>query len=133
MKKNNERTLQGLIALNLLASLFHYAHNAVFFDAYPNEPAWLSPGAVDLGWFALSVLAAAAYLAHRRGRRATARFSLLAYTIASLSVIGHYVLAPPRAHTFAMNASILFEAAAALALLGFVAFWPPQRQSEETT
>ena len=114
-----------MVALNLLASAFHYAHNVLFFDAYPNEPAWLSPGRIDLLWFVITPLAVAGYLLWRRGYGVGARFLLGGYGLIGLGVLAHYWLAPPSAHTLAMNASILIEALMAAWLLVCLAVLRP--------
>jgi hypothetical protein len=70
------------------ATLVHFTHNAEYLAEYPNMPKWITRGGVYFVW-------------------------------ASEALIGvlHYTLAPFQAHSMAMNATILFEVAAAAILL----------------
>ncbi len=119
-KTQSVRWILWLLMFNIAASLFHYLHNMIYFDAYPNEPAWLSPERIDVTWLVMTPVGVLGYLLYRRERRVPGLALLLIYGVAGLGVLGHYLLAPLSAHTFMMNLSIWFESAAAAALLAVV-------------
>jgi hypothetical protein len=115
------KTLTVLLVAYAAASLLHYAHNAEFLSDYPNMPAWLSRTKVYCAWLALGALGAAGYLLFLRGYRLAGLLALGAYAAAGLDGLGHFALAPPAAHTAAMNATIGLEAGTAALLLVAVA------------
>ena len=121
------KTLTVLLVAYTAASLLHYAHNAEFLADYPNMPAWLSRTKVYAAWLALSALGAAGYLLLLRGYRLAGLLALGAYAAAGFDSLSHFALAPPAAHTAAMNATIWLEAGTAALLLVAVArlfAWP---------
>jgi hypothetical protein len=109
-----------LIAAALLiyaaASLLHHLHNAAFVADYPDMSAGLTPRTIYIAWLAATALGAAGYLGLRR-------YPLLGCTLLALygayglGALLHYRLAPPSAHTLAMNATIALEALMAAILL----------------
>ena len=76
------------------ATFVHHAHNARFLADYPNMPAWLSPTLVYLAWLGAATVGLCGYLFMRRGSRLAGDGA-----------------APLSAHTAAMNATIVAEAA----------------------
>jgi len=104
-----------------IASLLHYVHNAVYIDAYPNMPAWISVTDVAWSWLGLTALGLAGYLLFRKGMRYTGLVLLAVYGALGLDGLAHYTLAPVSAHRLDMNLTIWFEVAAALAVLAVVA------------
>lgn len=119
-KTQPARWIFWILLLNVAASLFHYLHNMIYFDVYPNEPDWLSPGRIDMAWLVITPLGVLGYLLYRRRRPVPGLALLLIYGVAGLGVLGHYLLAPLSAHTFMMNLSIWFESLAAAVLLAAV-------------
>jgi hypothetical protein len=103
------------------ASLFHYAHNAAFLDAYPNMPAWLSSARVYAAWLCVTGIGLFGYLLVRRGYRLAGLVVIAVYGALGLDGLGHYGLAPISAHTFTMNLTIWLEAVTAVLLLVTVA------------
>jgi hypothetical protein len=104
------------------ASLMHFAHNAVYIDAYPNLPAWLSAADVWVTWFVEAAIGLVGYLLLRRGRFFVGIALVGIWAALGFDGLAHYALAPPSAHTFAMNATIWTEACAA-GLLSIVVAW----------
>ena len=101
-----------------IASLVHFTHNAEYLREYPNMPAGWMRGHVYVAWIAMTLLGVSGWLVLQRGWRRTGLLMLAAYAACGLDSLGHYLLAPPSAHTFAMNATILIEVgAAALVML----------------
>jgi hypothetical protein len=104
-----------LLALLLVyggASLIHFVHNAEFIAEYPNLPSSWSRADVYLAWITLTLVGIVGWLVTSRGYLIGLVF-LAAYAALGLDSLGHYILAPLSAHTFAMNATILFEVTAA--------------------
>jgi hypothetical protein len=110
------KLLPSLVAV-ALATLVHHVHNAQFLDEYPNLPTGLSPALVYVAWLAATAVGVCGYVLVRRGWRLAGCIVLLAYAAYGLDGLLHYTLAPFFAHTLAMNATILLEAAAAALLL----------------
>ena len=111
--------LPALMVLYGAASLFHFVHNAMYIQDYPNLPAWITPLGVYVSWCVIAAVGVVGYWL-----RAT-RVGLLViaiYALFGFDGLDHYMLAPMGAHTFAMNASILTEVAAAAVLLVYVAW-----------
>lgn len=116
------KTISALLALSAtycLASLVHFVHNAEYLAQYPNLPPWLSRGKVYAAWIAVTAVGALG-LVVARTRYAVAGLVLVAvYASLGFDGLGHYALAPPSAHTAAMNFTIGFEVIAAAVLLVF--------------
>lgn len=121
MAKAEVRRRPGLGAAVMafgIASLVHFTHNAEYLRDYPNMPAGWMPAHVYVAWIAMTALGLAGWILLKRGWPRTGLLLLAAYAACGLDSLGHYLLAPPSAHTFAMNATILAEvSAAALVIL----------------
>ncbi len=111
--------MKNLVLANLLASAAHFAHNAAFFDAYP-EPPWIpGPWFIVAVWLVLAPILVMGYYWHQRGRTRRARVAVVTYCASSLLVFGHYLYGSPRELDFVTNGLIVLEGAAALVLLGY--------------
>jgi len=119
--KPNNAALPVVLLIYCSASLLHYVHNAVYIDAYPNMPAWISVADVAWSWLGLSALGLAGYLLFSHGRRYTGLALLAVYGTLGLDGLAHYALAPASAHRLDMNLTIWFEVVTAVAVLGVVA------------
>jgi hypothetical protein len=114
------RVLPALLLLYCAASLVHFAHNAEFLADYPNLPAWLTRAQVYLVWTGITLTGVVGYLlAHTRYPRAGLSI-LTVYAALGLDGLAHYSRAPFDAHTTMMNFTILFEVAAAIAVLAAI-------------
>jgi hypothetical protein len=102
------------------ASLVHHLHNGIYLRAYPNLPASLSVARVFAAWFATAAVGALGYGVLRSGREIAGLLVLAVFAALGLLGLAHYALAPPSAHTLAMNASILVEVATAVLLLAAI-------------
>jgi hypothetical protein len=115
------RILAGLLLAYGLASLVHFTHNAEYLAEYPNLPqAWTRAG-VYLAWLGMTAVGIAGWLLLSRGRVLAGLCALVVYAALGIDSLGHYVLAPPGAHTSAMNSTILAEVCAAALVLVEVA------------
>jgi hypothetical protein len=115
--------LPALMILYGCASLFHFVHNATYVQDYPNLPAWITPVVVYVTWCVVAAVGVAGYWLYRSVSRGLGLLVIAVYALFGFDGLGHYTLAPMAAHTFAMNASILTEVAAAAVLLGYVAYF----------
>jgi len=102
------------------ASLLHHVHNAEFLQDYPNLPASLSRARVYAAWAGEAVVGAVGWLLLRLNFRKTGLAAIGLYALAGFAGLAHYTLAPPSAHTLAMNATIWLEVLAATCLLAAV-------------
>jgi hypothetical protein len=103
-----------------LASLAHHVHNAEYLRAYPNMPVWFTRTGVYAAWGLVTLVGALGLLLYR-ARYARAGLVLLGlYAALGLYGLAHYAVAPPGAHTVAMNLTIGCEVATALALIAVV-------------
>jgi hypothetical protein len=101
-----------------VASLVHFTHNAEYLHEYPGIPSGWMRAHVYVAWGAMTLLGVSGWLLFQRGWRRIGLVMLAAYAACGLDSLGHYLLAPPAAHTFAMNATILAEVTtAALVML----------------
>lgn len=103
------------------ASLFHYVHNAVFLDAYPNLPPWLSSARVYAAWLGVTAIGLVGFLLLRRGYRLAGLVVIAIYGALGLDGLAHYTRAPFSAHTLTMNLTIGLEAVTGTLLLIAVA------------
>ena len=118
MTAAGKRILLVLLLVYGLASLIHFIHNAEFLRDYPGMPESWSRAGVYAVWLGMTAIGISGWLFLARGYRVIGWGLLAIYALLGLDSLGHYVLAPLSAHTAGMNATILFEvAAAALVLL----------------
>jgi hypothetical protein len=115
-----DRTLLLLALLYAMASLIHFAHNAIFLPDYPNLPAWLTPGGVWAAWCGVTAVGAFGFHVHARISRVPGLVILAVYGLLGFAGLDHYTVAPVSAHSLMMNSTILFEVATAAAFLAFV-------------
>jgi hypothetical protein len=118
---NNLGWLPHVLVAYCAASFLHFSHNASFLDSYPNMPAWLSPAGVYAAWLAVTAVGVAGYFLLRAGYRWSGLVLLATYGGLGLDSLTHYGLASMAAHSFAMNMTILLDAATALLVLAAVA------------
>ena len=118
---SRDRLLLTLIIIYGVASLLHFVHNAVYIDAYPNLPAWITPAVVYVSWLVIAATGAVGYWLYRRGSRAFGLMVIGVYALFGFAGLDHYTLAPASAHSMAMNATILGEVITASALLIVIA------------
>ena len=125
LQSTRHAVLLLLLATYAAASLFHYVHNAVYLEEYPNMPAWLSPAEVYAAWCAVTAVGIVGYITIRHGFPILGLILIAVYGVLGLDGLQHYRLAPLSAHTFMMNLTIWLEAFAASAVLigvaGFMA------------
>jgi hypothetical protein len=103
------------------ASLLHFVHNAVYLNAYPNLPAWLTASGVIGAWLVVAGVGTLGYLCYSRVSRIPGLALIAVYALFGFAGLDHYAVAPVSAHSVAMNMTILLEVAFALALLAYVA------------
>jgi cation transport ATPase len=115
--KSASRALGLLVVASLLASVLHFADNAVRFHRFP-EPQWISgPHVVVVLWLAITPLLLVGWWLARRGRFGPACVLLQSYATVSLFVLGHYMYPAPAPLTLSIHAGIALNAIAALVLL----------------
>ena len=102
-----------------VASLVHFIHNAEYLGDYPGLPTTWTRAGVYLVWLGVAATGLVGWLLVKNRHEVIGLLLVAVYAAAGLDSLGHYVLAPLSAHTHAMNATILFEVAAATLLLGF--------------
>jgi hypothetical protein len=117
----NDRGLRAIMIAYGVASLVHFAHNAVYLRAYPNMPAWLTPIGVWAAFLALTAFGVLGYCVYRLRSRAVGVLMIAVYGVMGFGGLDHYVAAPVAAHSIVMNITIAVEAAAAATLLVYVA------------
>jgi uncharacterized membrane protein len=115
--RREERMLLLLTIVYAAASLLHFAHNAVFLQAYPNLPVWLTAAGVWAAWCGVTAVGALGYFVYRHVSRIAGFITLAAYALLGFAGLDHYAVAPVSAHSLDMNMTILAECAAAAALL----------------
>jgi len=114
---NPSRRLLFLMIAYAVASLLHFVHNAVYIDAYPNLPRWITPSGVYASWFGITTLGLVGYWLYRQVSPIAGLLVIVIYALTGFGGLDHYTLAPISTHSFAMNATILVEVAAASVLL----------------
>lgn len=112
------KVLYVIIVINIITTIFHYTHNVIHFDHYP-EPTWLNARVVDLFWFIMTPFALVAGWLYHKGRRYVGWIVLLLYVLMSLLVLGHYNYAPFLSISFTIHLFIWLEVVAAVWLLAY--------------
>ena len=118
-KRKAVRTNRLLVVLIAYcsASLFHFVHNAVFIDDYPNLPGWITTAGVYITWIGISAIGLTGFLLIRHGKHFIGLIVVAVYGAIGLDGLGHYSLAPISAHTIAMNLTIWLEAITGMIVL----------------
>ena len=109
--------LGALLLVYAATSFVHFAHNAEFLQSYPNLPESWSRTGVYSAWLGMTAVGLAGWALEKRGYRKAGLAIVAVYALAGLDSLGHYLVAPPSAHTFGMNATIIPEVTAAFAVL----------------
>jgi hypothetical protein len=109
--------LLALLVAYGAASLVHFIHNAEFLADYPGMPSGWTREGVYLVWVAMTLIGVVGWLLASRGFQVAGLLLVAFYAVCGLDSLGHYLLAPPSAHTAAMNSTILLEVTAAALLL----------------
>lgn len=112
-----ERGVPACLLACAAASLLHHAHNAEFLQDYPNLPASLTRGGVYVAWLGEAAIGAAGYLLLGLGYGRIGLGAIGIYALTGFGGLAHYLVAPPSAHTLAMNATIWLQVATAALLL----------------
>jgi hypothetical protein len=113
------RVVKLLIVVGIVASLVHFADNALEIGRYP-EPAWIAPGIVLLAWIRDAAVATAALLRIK----GDLVFMMLAaiFGVLLLTGLAHYSYGSPIYMTVLSNFTIVFEAMAGIALLAVLSW-----------
>ena len=119
---DHPRTLLRIMILYAVASLLHFVHNALYIQSYPNMPTWITPFGVYASWCGITATGVLGYWLYQSGSRAAGLLVIALYALLGFGGLDHYAIAPIRAHTAAMNATIFAEVSAASTLLVFVAY-----------
>jgi hypothetical protein len=101
------------------ASLVHFVHNAMYLDAYPNMPEWLTPSGVMAAWLVIAITGVVGYWLFSRGATKVGLVVMVLYAALGFAGLDHYAVAPVSAHS--LSATILTEVAAASVLLVVIA------------
>ena len=105
--------IKWLIVVGIVASLAHFAHNALEIGNYP-EPSWITPGIVLFAWIPNAVVAGVA-LVRKIGDLAFAIFAAM-FGVLMLTGLAHYLYGSPIHIPDLSNLTILFEALSGVAL-----------------
>jgi hypothetical protein len=119
---NRDRSLLALMIVYGISSLAHFVHNAVYINAYPNLPVWLTPVGVYVSWLVIAATGALGYWLLRKVSRMAGLAVIGVYALLGFGGLDHYALAPVSAHSVAMNATIVGEVTAASVLLAVIAW-----------
>jgi hypothetical protein len=110
-------TLLILLLAYCAASLFHYAHNVVYIDDYPNLPGWITTPRVYVAWLGVTAIGVIGYSLVRLGYWFFGLLTVAVYGVLGLDGLAHYTLAPMAAHTLSMNLTIWLEVVTASLVL----------------
>lgn len=112
-----ESELLFIIILYCSASLFHFMHNAIYIDEYPDLSGGVSAIGVSIAWIGFTCIGLVSYVLIHRDKRFIVPILLVAYGALEFDGMGHYSLEPISSHTYMLNVAIWFEAIAALVSL----------------
>ncbi|MEU4666401.1 hypothetical protein AB0F91_00190 [Amycolatopsis sp. NPDC023774] len=124
MPGNGLTALRVILAFTLLTTTFHYAHNVIRAQDYPQIPGIPVLAAqivVAFGWVLFTGFGLTGYRCYVRGRYWRALGFLLICSLGGLAGAGHFLVGVPRIPAF-WFATIFTDAAAAIALWLFVSW-----------
>ena len=123
--------LTALVTANLLASVAHFAHNAVYLESYPG-PDWIpGPWFVVCYWLVAAAVLVSGYAEYRRCRSKAGLAGMGAYCLSSQLVFGHYLYGAPRDYDLLTNSLIVLEGVFGMALLIFIVGLARRRPAAE--
>jgi len=105
------------LALYVVASLLHFAHNAEYLAQYPNLPASWNRASVYLAWSVVTSVGLLGYVLYRSAYPRLGLSVLAIYGGLGFGGLLHYTRASVTHHSTAMNFTIWVEVAAAAAFL----------------
>ena len=111
------RSLLTLLLAYTTASAFHYVHNAIFLESYPNMPDWISRIEVYGALLLVTAIGVLGYLFYRFQFRRIGLIVIAIYAGFGFDGLAHYSLAPVSEHTVVMNLTIWSEVITASLLL----------------
>ncbi len=120
MASTNLKILTPFLLAYTAASAFHFVHNAVFLERYPNMPDWISQFGVYSALTGIVAIGVTGYLIYVLGYQVIGLIVLGAYAAFGFDGMAHYTLAPVSQHTFTMNLTIWLEAITAAVLLAVI-------------
>lgn len=112
--------LGALALLYTGATTVHFIHNAELLSEYPNLPASLTRLGVYYAFMGVLAVGAAGLTMYRFGWQRAGLLVIGVYAALGFDGLLHYTRAPFTDHSVGMNSTILFEVAAAAALLSAV-------------
>jgi hypothetical protein len=115
------RVFRLVILAYAVASLIHFAHNALYLRAYPHMPLWLTATGVWAAWLTLTSIGTLGYYVYRFRSQTAGALIIAVYALLGFAGLDHYVVAPVAAHSIAMHLTIIVEAATAAVLLAYLA------------
>lgn len=118
-QKHRQTLLLSLLAINVVATLLHYADNFFFFERYP-APTWMHPHHVYIAWLILTPFAVAGYVQYVRQAFWSAYLCLCLYSVTSLGGSAHYFFGSVSTFSLKMHGLIWFEELVGYALVGFI-------------
>ncbi|MEV4598790.1 hypothetical protein AB0K15_15415 [Amycolatopsis sp. NPDC049253] len=124
MPGNGLTALRVILAFTLLTTTFHYAHNVIRAQDYPQIPGIPVLAAqivVAFGWVLFTGFGLVGYRWYLKGRYWRALAFLLVCSLGGLAGAGHFLVGVPRIPAF-WFATIFTDTAAAIALWLFVSW-----------
>ncbi|MEV6903839.1 hypothetical protein [Amycolatopsis sp. NPDC051372] len=118
------KTLRVILGFTLLTTTFHYAHNVIRAQDYPQLPGipvLVAQIVVAFGWVLFTGFGLAGYRCYVRGRYWRALGFLLVCSLGGLVSAGHFLVGVPQIPAF-WFATIFTDTAAAIALWLFVSW-----------
>ncbi|MEW2503461.1 MULTISPECIES: hypothetical protein [unclassified Amycolatopsis] len=124
MPEKGLAALRVILAFTLLTTTFHYAHNVIRAQDYPQIPGIPVLAAqivVAFGWVLFTAFGLAGYRLYVKGRYWRALGFLLVCSLGGLVGAGHFLVGVPQIPAF-WFATIFTDTAAAIALWLFVSW-----------
>ena len=121
MKRPSTNVVRNVVAASIAVTAFHFTDNAVSIEDYA-EPDWINEAVVIVSWPIFSAIGVAAYMLFRGAKYFLANWFLLAYALAGISSLGHFLYGAPDEFTTRGVVSILMGGVAGLTVLT-VALW----------
>ena len=131
MKTKGFKVLFIIIVINILVTMVHYIDNIIYLDEYP-DPEWMTGHIIDAFWFVMTPFSIIGYILLKKRKTTIGAICLYIYSIMSLLVLSHYLIAPIWEISLKINSFILLEALSAVFLISYVSYFLVSNKHERS-
>lgn len=111
--------LLALFITDMVAALLHYADNIVSLGTYPDPP-WLTRTDLVFSWIIMTLFGLTGYRLYLRSDARKSFYAFCVYSLINWGTLLHYLVVPMPKVRFRVNALVMVQVVATLALWTYV-------------